>query len=158
MDNIYKTYYHSPIGILEICGTEQYVKSILFTEKAEDEEYIPNVLKECQKQLDDYFNGQRNEFSIEYRLDGTKFQKKVWSELTKIPFGQTSSYKDIAQSIGNINAARAVGSANSKNVLSIVVPCHRVIGSNGTLTGYAGGLWRKEWLLNHEKKILGLTT
>ena len=111
----------------------------------------PLVLAECYNQLDEYFKGKRHEFTFPYQLEGTSFQKMVWNALNEIPYSKTWSYKEIALSIGNEKAVRAVGSANGKNKLSIVIPCHRVIGSNGTLTGYAGGLWRKEWLLHHER-------
>ncbi|HWO77316.1 MAG TPA: methylated-DNA--[protein]-cysteine S-methyltransferase [Bacillus sp. (in: firmicutes)] len=154
MSQISKIDYESPIGVIEITGTENAVISILFSdaETAENKinESTPRVLADCYHQLDEYFKGTRREFSFPYRMEGTDFQKSVWSALTKIQYGETGSYKDIAVSIGNEKAIRAVGSANGRNKLSIVIPCHRIIGSNGTLTGYAGGLWRKEWLLRHE--------
>lgn len=153
MNNICKAYYNSPIGIVEVKGTEEAILSILFVEKSEEVDYVPEVVKECLKQLDEYFNGKRKEFSVNYIFEGTEFQKKVWTALTNIPFGETASYKDIAEAVGNVKAVRAVGSTNGKNLISIIVPCHRVIGANGTLTGYAGGLWRKEWLLDHERNI-----
>lgn len=152
---IYKSDYVSPIGVIEILGTREAVRSIMFSGSNQIENLsqaeTPSVLTECQTQLDDYFKGRRREFTFPYQFEGTEFQKTVWNALTKIPYAQTGSYKDIAVSIGNEKAIRAVGSANGKNKLSIVVPCHRIIGSNGQLTGYAGGLWRKEWLLQHEK-------
>lgn len=152
---IYKSDYVSPIGVIEILGTREAVRSIMFSESNQIENLsqaeTPSVLSECRNQLDDYFKGRRREFTFPYQFEGTEFQKTVWNALTKIPYAQTGSYKDIAVSIGNEKAIRAVGSANGKNKLSIVVPCHRIIGSNGQLTGYAGGLWRKEWLLQHEK-------
>lgn len=151
MREIYKTYYDSPLGIIEIKGTEEGILAISFDEEGLLQE-SPAVLEECYKQIDEYFKGQRKEFALNLIFEGTDFQKKVWHQLTKVPFGETASYKDIAEGIGNVKAMRAVGNANSKNPLGIIVPCHRVIGANGTLTGYAGGLWRKEWLLNHEKK------
>jgi methylated-DNA-[protein]-cysteine S-methyltransferase len=110
-------------------------------------------LAECFSQLDEYFKGERREFTFPYILEGTIFQKNVWNALTGILYVNTGSYKDIAVSIGNEKAIRAVGSANGRNKLSIVIPCHRIIGSNGKLTGYAGGLWRKEWLLQHERNF-----
>lgn len=155
MSNISKAYYNSPIGIIEIKGTEEGILSILFEEEIENNEetaYVSEVVKDCLKQLDEYFNGKLKEFNVNYIFEGTDFQKKVWNALTSIPFGRTASYKDIAEAVGSPKAVRAVGSTNSKNLVSIIVPCHRVIGVNGKLTGYAGGLWRKEWLLNHEKK------
>jgi methylated-DNA-[protein]-cysteine S-methyltransferase len=154
LSRFFKVDYESPIGVIEIIGTEEVICSIMFSEREKSvnllADGIPNVLVDCYLQLDDYFKGIRHEFTIPYSCDGTDFQNSVWKALTKIPYAETGSYKDIAVSIGNEKAIRAVGSANGKNKLSIVIPCHRVIGSNGKLTGYAGGLWRKEWLLHHE--------
>lgn len=128
--------------------------SIMFSEREQTENFVkdetPKVLVDCFNQLDEYFKGLRHEFTFPYIFEGTRFQKTVWNALTKIPYAKTGSYKDIAVSIGNEKAIRAVGSANGKNKLNIVIPCHRIIGSNGKLTGYRGGLWRKEWLLKHE--------
>jgi methylated-DNA-[protein]-cysteine S-methyltransferase len=155
MTKIHKLDYESPIGVIEIISTNKAIRSILFSEKDKKENYLqaetPSVLAECYTQLDEYFKGNRHDFSFPYQFQGTDFQKTVWAALTEIPYAETGSYKDIAVSIGNEKAIRAVGSANGKNKLSIVIPCHRVIGSSGKLTGYAGGLWRKEWLLQHEK-------
>lgn len=114
----------------------------------------PAVLREAYRQLTEYFDGRRTEFSVKLNLDGTPFQKKVWARLRQIPFGQTRSYGQVARSCGRPGAARAVGGANNRNPAVIFVPCHRVIGSDGSLTGFGGGLWRKEWLLQHEKKVL----
>lgn len=151
----YKVDYESPIGVIEIVGTREAIHSILFSENQKSVNVFhaetPLVLAECYNQLDEYFKGKRHEFTFPYQLEGTSFQKMVWNALNEIPYSKTWSYKEIALSIGNEKAVRAVGSANGKNKLSIVIPCHRVIGSNGTLTGYAGGLWRKEWLLHHER-------
>ncbi len=110
------------------------------------------VLEQCKQQLNEYFAGERKEFDINISQEGTEFQQKVWSELYKIPHGKTVSYNYIAERVGGKNMMRAVGSANGKNQISIIVPCHRVIGSDGSLTGYAGGMWRKEWLLKQEDK------
>lgn len=151
MNRIYKTYYDSPIGILEIKGTEQGIFSIMFVDKIEESIENP-IVTECSRQLDEYFLGILSEFSFPMVFEGTEFQKKVWKELMTILYGETVSYKDIAELIGNVKAVRAAANANSRNLLSIVVPCHRVIGSNGSLTGYAGGLWRKQWLIDHEMK------
>jgi methylated-DNA-[protein]-cysteine S-methyltransferase len=150
--NIYKAYYESPIGIIEVSGSEEGIISIIFVDNIIDENEYPESIKECIDQLDEYFQGKRKNFEIKLIVEGTDFQKKVWRELTSIPYGKTASYKDIAREIGNEKAVRAVGSTNGKNPVSIIVPCHRVIGANGKLTGYAGGLWRKEWLLQHEEK------
>jgi O-6-methylguanine DNA methyltransferase len=154
MDKIFKTYYNSPIGIIEISGTEKAISSIVFCEDIQEDEVIPDVILECKSQLEEYFLGKRKNFSVEIILAGTEFQKKVWESLKSIPYGNTVSYKHIAEEIGNSKAVRAVGTTNSKNKLGIIVPCHRVIGSDGNLTGFAWGMWRKEWLINHEKKFL----
>lgn len=160
MSKLFQVDYQTPIGVLEITGTDEAVNSILFAEQDVVvhplTEKTPMALKECYVQMDEYFKGERHEFSFPSISVGTEFQKSVWNALTTIPYGKTGSYKDIAISIGNEKAIRAVGSANGKNKLSIVVPCHRIIGSDGKLTGYAGGLWRKEWLLAHEKGITRL--
>ncbi|WP_108669919.1 methylated-DNA--[protein]-cysteine S-methyltransferase [Peribacillus acanthi] len=156
MSKEFKAYYYSPIGILEMIGTKKGISSILFCEEEEkrsQDESLPSVMLECFQQFDEYFNGNRKDFTFPYTIHGTPFQQLVWNQLTYIPYGKTSTYKDISEKIGNVKALRAVGNANGKNKLSIVIPCHRIIGSNGTLTGYAGGLWRKEWLLKHEKSI-----
>ena len=152
---LHKAYYSSPIGTLEITGNEDGVVSILFKdEEAEPSKKIHDSLKEVLYQLDEYFTGIRKEFGLKVNPAGTEFQKRVWKELNTIPFGKTNSYLDVSLLLGDENATRAVGNANGKNPISIVCPCHRVIGSNGKLTGYAGGLWRKEWLLNHEKGVI----
>ncbi|MEE8416616.1 MAG: methylated-DNA--[protein]-cysteine S-methyltransferase [Desulfobacterales bacterium] len=111
---------------------------------------LPFCLKACLKQIDEYFKGKRKEFLLNLEPLGTNFQKRVWQQLRKISFGETVSYGDIANAIDNPNACRAVGNANRINPICIIIPCHRVIGSDGSLTGYGGGLWRKEWLLEHE--------
>ncbi|MFJ7935405.1 methylated-DNA--[protein]-cysteine S-methyltransferase [Sporosarcina sp. NPDC096371] len=147
--------YKSPIGLIEIEGSAEAVRSILFVERDEIVNTIhhetPEVLVDCLNQLDEYFRGERHVFTFPYHFEGTDFQQTVWNALTTIPYAETGSYKDIAVSIKNEKAVRAVGTANGKNKLSIVIPCHRIIGANGKLTGYAGGLWRKEWLLQHER-------
>lgn len=151
----YKLHYESPIGIIEIMGSDEAISSVMFLEENNKINLLhgetPAVLVECYKQLEEYFKGHRYEFTFPYEFEGTEFQKTVWKTLTKIPYGETVSYRDLALLIENEKAIRAVGNANGKNKLSIVIPCHRIIGSNGKLTGYAGGLWRKEWLLNHER-------
>lgn len=155
MTKLYQLDYESPIGVIEITGTHEAITAILFSENEEKKHDLqpktPAVLVDCYNQLDEYFNGTRQAFTIPYELEGTDFQRKVWNALTEIPYAGVQSYKDIAVSVGNEKAVRAVGSTNGKNKISIVIPCHRVIGSNGKMTGYAGGVWRKEWLLEHEK-------
>ncbi|MBP1310837.1 methylated-DNA-[protein]-cysteine S-methyltransferase [Paenibacillus sp. 1182] len=159
MSELYVMKYVSPIGEIEIQGTNEAVYSIMFSNRNElltraIEEIPIQVLAECAIQLDEYFKGERFEFTFPYAFEGTDFQQKVWNALVSVGYGKTTAYKDIALAIGNEKAIRAVGSANGKNKLSIVIPCHRIIGSNQKLTGYAGGLWRKEWLLQHEKRGL----
>lgn len=153
MDKKFFNYYDSPVGILEICTTENELISVLYVEEAKESSERPEILQEVIKQLDEYFNGDRKKFDIKFKLQGTEFQKKVWTALTDIPYGETVSYKNIATKIGNEKAVRAVGSANGKNIINIIVPCHRVIGANKSLTGYGGGLHRKSWLLKHEGSI-----
>lgn len=156
MEKLFKAYYSSPIGVVEILGTKEGVTSIIFAENERENitERVPEVLKDAYNQLDEYFNGKRKVFDLKLFFRGTEFQKKVWLELMNIPCGETLTYRDIANKLNNSNAVRAVGNANGKNPISIVVPCHRVIGTNGKLTGYAGGLERKAWLLKHEKDMM----
>ena len=149
----YYYYYESPIGILEIRTTEEELISILYVDEKRENTETPKILKEVIKQLQEYFNGERKKFDIKFKLKGTKFQEKVWNALTDIPYGETVSYKYIATKIGNEKAVRAVGNTNGRNIINIVVPCHRVIGTNKSLTGYGGGLDKKSWLLQHEEKF-----
>jgi len=150
---VQKTLYASPIGPLEVEGTEAGILRIEFSDRRTLPAGPPAAcLKECLCQLDEYFQGTRRSFSVKLDLRGTPFQKRVWSELLKVPFGRTVSYRDIAAALDNPRATRAVGGANHRNPVSIIVPCHRVVGANGSLTGYGGGLHRKEWLLAHEQK------
>ncbi|RMH69919.1 MAG: methylated-DNA--[protein]-cysteine S-methyltransferase [Gemmatimonadetes bacterium] len=155
MDATYKTYYASPIGLIELEGNEYALQALNFVQsKYVDHTQQHPSLEPYVLQLDEYFQGKRREFEMNLVLNGTKFQQKVWEIVRQIPYGETRTYKDIALQFGNLKAIRAVGAANGKNKISIVIPCHRVIGSNGKLTGYAGGLWRKEWLLRHEGALL----
>ncbi|CEK38645.1 methylated-DNA--[protein]-cysteine S-methyltransferase [Paraclostridium sordellii] len=149
----YYYYYDSPIGILEIGTTEDELISILYVDEKRKNTEQPEILKETIKQIQEYFNGTRKEFDIKFKLKGTEFQEKVWNALTDIPYGDTVSYKYIATKIGNEKAVRAVGNTNGRNIINIVVPCHRVIGANKSLTGYGGGLDKKSWLLKHEEKF-----
>lgn len=146
-------YIETPLGIMRIVGNNDGVAFIDFIkeDKLVTTKEVPSSLTDAAKEMIEYFNGTRKEFTIRSIVKGTAFQEKVWSELLKIKYGETASYADIANRIGNPKAVRAVANANARNPLSIVVPCHRIIGSNGKLTGYAGGLWRKEWLLDREK-------
>lgn len=151
---------NSPLGITRITGDENGISEICCASSSKAlgsvlsegaiSENIPNHLKEAVTQLQEYFEGKRNDFDFKLNPKGTHFQLKVWEELCKIPFGKTISYSDLAKKLGDPKVIRAAASANGKNPLWIVVPCHRVIGTDGSLTGYAGGLWRKKWLLEHE--------
>ena len=146
-------YFRSPIGPLEITGTKKYLTGIRFArEMGKDATTrLPALFKNAYTQLDEYFLGRRKRFSLPLALKGTEFQQTVWHELETVPFGQTVAYSDIARAIGRPKACRAVGGANNKNPIPIIIPCHRIIGANGSLTGYGSGMWRKTWLLNHEK-------
>jgi methylated-DNA-[protein]-cysteine S-methyltransferase len=154
MSDIYKGYYRSPIGALEIVGSRDGVSSISFVGDSVTCGDIPTCLEECVLQLDEYFSRRRVEFAFPLDLQGTDFQKKVWLELLKIPFGKTTSYLEVALAVGARESTRAVGRANGQNPIVIVIPCHRVIGRDGSLTGYGGGLWRKRWLLTFENPPL----
>ena len=146
---------NTPLGFTEIQGDENGISKIhVMNEDVEISTKIPEELKEAVLQLQDYFDGKRTSFTFPLNPSGTEFQKKVWDELLHIPFGKTCSYLDLSKKLGDVKAIRAVASANGKNPLWIVVPCHRVIGTDGSLTGYAGGLWRKKWLLEHENPTL----
>lgn len=140
----------SPLGITKIVGDENGISEISVLSEGQKSVKIPINLKECVLQLREYFEGQRQDFNFKMNPHGTEFQQKVWQELLNIPFGKTMSYLDLSKKLGDVKAIRAVASANGRNPLWIVVPCHRVIGTDGSLTGYAGGLWRKKWLLEHE--------
>ena len=144
-------YFKSPIGTVKITGNQDGIDSVLFIDETiETSITVPIHLKNCLLQLEEYFKGIRKDFSLKLNPNGTDFQYSVWEELKRIPFGKTRSYMEQTKVLGNLKAIRAVASANGKNPISIIIPCHRVIGSDGSLTGYAGGLWRKKWLLEHE--------
>ena len=144
------TYMQTPLGIAEIIGDENGVSSISVIDEGTISTVIPFELQNAVKQLNEYFSGNRTSFDFKLNPKGTEFQQKVWKGLLKIPFGKTRTYLEQSKILGDVKTIRAVASANGKNPLWIVVPCHRVIGSDGSLTGYAGGLWRKKWLLEHE--------
>lgn len=145
---------NSPLGFVLIEGDETGISKISVTSNEMLlTETIPDLFTEVVSQMQEYFDGNRTVFSFKMNPKGTEFQKKVWKELLKIPYGKTASYQEITNQLGDPKAIRAVANANGKNPLWIVVPCHRVIGSDGSLTGYAGGLWRKKWLLEHENPV-----
>jgi methylated-DNA-[protein]-cysteine S-methyltransferase len=146
-------YIETPLGYAKIIGDQDGITSVSILDKSENtSESIPESLLDCATQLKAYFNNKLKTFDLKLNPEGTDFQKKVWKQLEKIPFGKTISYLDLAKQLGDAKTIRAAASANGKNPLWIIVPCHRVIGTDGSLTGYAGGLHRKQWLLNHESE------
>ena len=156
MTELHKAYYKSEIGWIKITASEKGIRELEFEESNSKNINGDNPhIKECLKQLEEYFQGKRKEFTVPIDWNGTEFQQKVWNFLITIPYGETTSYMHIAKVLGDEKAVRAVGTANGRNNIAIIVPCHRVVGSNGSLTGYAYGVWRKDWLLNHEKEYSG---
>ena len=141
----------TPLGTAIIEGDENGISRMFLSDEISTDQNPPRQLAEAIRQLKEYFEGQRKEFDLKLNPSGTTFQKQVWSLLQNIPFGKTCSYLQLSRELGDPKAVRAVAAANGRNPLWILVPCHRVIGSNGSLTGYAGGLWRKKWLLEHEQ-------
>lgn len=150
-------HFKTPLGMATIKGDENGISLISIADEGIVSDVIPEVLQQAVQQLLDYFEGKSQNFDLKLNPTGTSFQQKVWESLMKIPFGKTLTYLELAKQLGDIKAIRAVAAANGKNPLWIVVPCHRVIGSDGSLTGYAGGLWRKKWLIEHETPSLQQT-
>lgn len=157
MSNTQTTYYKTPIGTAKIVGNENGIQSVSVLDddfstplEITKTKNTPTCLKNCVIQLEEYFAGTRTVFDLKLNPQGTTFQQTVWNELLNISFGKSSTYLEQTKQIGDPKAIRAVASANGKNPIWIIIPCHRVIGSNGSLTGYAGGIWRKKWLLEHE--------
>ncbi|MGC3873424.1 methylated-DNA--[protein]-cysteine S-methyltransferase [Halomonas sp. GXIMD04776] len=144
----------SPLGFLQIKATEAGITHIDFVDECFEPVKPHPLIDDCKTQLEEYFQGRRQTFDVPLAPQGTEFQQRVWRQLRAIAFGETCSYAAISRKIGSPKSHRAVGAANGRNPLSIIVPCHRVIGSNGQLTGYAGGLERKKWLLQHEQSHL----
>lgn len=150
-------YYRSPIGITRIIAEDGFITSV--SARDEEHEVLPVddlLLNEAIKQLNEYFAGERKEFDLPIKQKGSDFQQEVWQQLCTIPYGRTITYGQQSRILNNPLGIRAIAATNGKNHLWIVVPCHRVIGSDGSLTGYAGGLWRKKWLLEHEARIAGV--
>ena len=152
--NKYTGYMKVSAGIIKIICSEEYVLSVSFSDIIKENDKGSEVLDKALKQMNEYFSGERKKFDLPLYFEGKEFHKSVWNELRNIPYGTTVSYKDIAEGINNEKAVRAVGNANNKNKIMIIVPCHRVIGKNGKLVGFAGGLDKKEFLLEHEKKFM----
>ena len=157
MSELHFTYYESPIGLLKIGGTDQYIGELSFVDESDQMEHgepgITEVMHQCTEELIEYFHGTRRNFTIPVHQEGTDFQKRVWNELLGIAYGKTISYMDLAKKKGDPKVIRAAASTNGKNKIVIIVPCHRVIGSDRSLTGYSGGMWRKKWLLQQEFKV-----
>lgn len=157
MNELYYTYYESPIGLLKIGGTDAYIGELSFVDNQDQLVYgepgVSEVMHQCTEELIEYFHGSRKKFSIPIHQEGTELQTRVWNALMPIPYGKTISYMDLTKSLGDPRLIRPVANSNGKNNIAIIVPCHRVIGTDRSLTGYSGGLWRKKWLLSHEFKI-----
>ncbi len=146
--------FESPVGLLKLSSDETHLKSVSFDgEFTENISYIPEILLRTKTQLEEYFSGSRQKFDLPVNPEGTEFQRKVWKHVATVDYGCTRSYVEIACALGSENFSRAVGMANGKNPLPIIIPCHRIIGHNGKLTGYSGGLERKKWLLLHERQF-----
>lgn len=149
----FSTSMESPVGRIVLVSSETHLKSVNFSDApVEENGPLPDILQRAKDQLKEYFAGTRQQFELDLAPDGTIFQQKVWNLLLQVPFGTTKSYRDIAIELGSVLNTRAVGPANGKNPIAIIIPCHRIIGSGGKLVGYAGGLERKKWLLLHEGK------
>ena len=154
MEATYKTYLDTPIGTLEIIGGLDGVQAVSFVDQVEDpSELVPEALQDAVIQLKEYFQKERTQFDLRLDPDGTPFQKSVWQELQKIPFGKQISYQELANRLGDPKVIRAAASANGKNPIGVIIPCHRVVGSDGSMVGYAGGISRKKWLLAHESPV-----
>jgi methylated-DNA-[protein]-cysteine S-methyltransferase len=153
---LYTYNFLSPIGNLAVTATKSYIVNVRFQESTDSGKPEKcEVAEECVQQLSEYFIGTRRQFNIPVLTDGTDFQNKVWKYLTTIPFGKTVSYSQMAAALDNLKGIRAIGSTNGKNKILIILPCHRVIGKDGSLVGFAGELWRKKWLLEHEARVCG---
>ncbi|MDF7820713.1 methylated-DNA--[protein]-cysteine S-methyltransferase [Runella sp. MFBS21] len=146
-------YLQTPLGVTYIEGDADGIREVSILDASPEllTNMIPPELRQAHQQLSEYFRGERNTFDLQLNPQGTDFQKRVWEELLKIPFGRTISYLELARRLGDEKSIRAAAAANGKNPIWLIVPCHRVIGSDGSLTGYAGGLWRKKWLIEYEK-------
>lgn len=143
-------YYPSPVGELEIQSEEDAITLVGFLRKSKKSEIRTPIIQTCIQELTEYFSGKRKHFTVKIELHGSAFQQSVWNKLLEIPYGKTTYYADIAAKVGDMHAAQAVGLANGQNPIAILVPCHRVIGKDGSLVGYGGGLDKKIWLLRHE--------
>lgn len=147
---MFEAYYKSPIGNLRIISNDSNIIKIEFTDDFFKIKMIPVQIQNCIAQLDEYFRGERQKFQVDINPAGTEFQSKIWNLLMRIPYGKSISYLDLSKQFGDVKTIRAIAAANGKNPIPIIIPCHRVIGNDGSLTGYAGGLIKKQWLLEHE--------
>lgn len=159
MEVLVQHIYHSPIGQIKITADEQCITELVFIEPEsadpyfESEEVLPEIIHQCVNELMEYFAGKRTAFSVAIHQEGTEFQQKVWKELYEIRFGKTLSYADLAKKLGDPKCIRAAAAANGKNKIAMIVPCHRIIGTDQSLVGYAWGKARKRWLLQHEFRL-----
>jgi len=162
MEEVFTHIYQSPIGAIKITSQQHCIQEIIFTDRPELvtlSDTMPEVIHQCMEELIEYFSGSRRSFTVAIDQAGTEFQQKVWKELHELPFGKTLSYGDLAKKMGDPNLVRAVANANGKNKIAIIIPCHRIIGSDKSLVGYAWGKSRKKWLLQHEFRLaLGVQT
>lgn len=153
MNEVYTLVIPSAIGAIRIVGSSRAITGLYFDDTLPSDKSVPDILEQCALQVDEYFCGKRQAFTVPLLLEGTAFQQKVWVYLQTIPFGTTITYREMAIALGDVKAIRAVAKANGSNPVSLIVPCHRVIGSDGRLVGYAGGLWRKQFLLELENPL-----
>lgn len=149
---LYQAQFRSPLGRINVTASNEAITSVLFVEDDSATPLNPSspLVEECARQLEAYFSGSLTQFDLPLAPAGTAFQQWVWEMLEQVPYGRTAAYGELAQRLGDANLTRAVGTANGSNPIAVIIPCHRIIGADGTLTGYAGGLWRKQWLLRHE--------
>lgn len=156
-----KAYFKSPIGLLELRGSSKGISKIIFLNESDvsdvNFDVVPECLQDCVNQFKEFFAGKRKEFNLLLDYKGSAFQCKVWKKILDIPYGKVLTYSELSEIVRNLDSIRAVASANSKNPIPIIIPCHRVVGVNHKLVGYSGGLWRKEWLLNYESGITQTT-
>ncbi len=153
----YGAIYESPLGSLRIFAGEQGISHIQFSGQKELPATVVSnaIVEQCVVELHEYFEGKRTQFNVTLTPVGTPFEEKVWETLIQVPYGETCSYLEIANRMNNPKAIRAIGRANGANPIAIVIPCHRVVGADGSLVGYSGELWRKRWLLDHEARVTG---
>jgi methylated-DNA-[protein]-cysteine S-methyltransferase len=150
----YHAYCRSPLGLIEVGGTAREILTVGFVDQEQAQHRSHATVRDGARQIEQYLCGERRAFELPLGLYGTPFQIQVWRQVLEVPYGRTATYQEIADAIGNPRSVRAVGGANGRNPLPLVVPCHRIIGRHGRLVGYGGGLWRKEWLLRHEGALL----